>query len=71
MEALARFSGIMTLLTFGVFAAEVVIGAQFRISFLSDLGEMLLLLAASTFFVILVLAREALAKRKAPAPGDP
>lgn len=71
MEALARYAGIMALLTFGVFAADVVMGAQFRTGFLSDLGGMLLLLVASTFFVILILAREALAKRKAPAPGDP
>ena len=44
---------------FAVFIANVVIGATGGTIFLTDVGEMLLLFAASVFFVAAVLKREA------------
>ena len=48
---------------FVVFALNVVAGALGRTPFLGDVGEMLLLFAASVAFVVAVLRREA-AERK-------
>ena len=43
---------------FTIFAVNVAMGALFKAAFLSDTGEMLALLAASTAFVAAILQRE-------------
>ncbi|MEM9049269.1 MAG: hypothetical protein AAGC92_11185 [Pseudomonadota bacterium] len=48
---------------FAVFVVNLVLGAFGGTPFLSDVGEMLLLLATVLFFVILVLQREAQSKK--------
>ncbi len=49
----------LSLFLFVVFAANVAIGAATGSPFLSDVGEMLVLLAASTVFVVAILKIEA------------
>lgn len=53
-----------SLLTFVVFATNVAMGAFAGNAFLGDLGEMLVLLVASTFFVVAILQKEADRKNK-------
>lgn len=70
MKALARLSGALSALAFAGFAADVTMGALRRASFLSDLHQMLLLFAAATCFVVLILAREGIERpRSAPSEG--
>ncbi len=64
MKRLAAASLALALITFIVFFTNVGFGAASRPVFLSDVEEMLTLLAASVLFVIGVLAREAVAKQK-------
>ena len=49
---------------FGVFAANVLVGSSGGTAFLSDVGEMLMLLGASSPFVVAVLRSEAARKAK-------
>lgn len=49
---------------FGVFAANIGLGSMGRQVFLGDVGEMLVLLAASIFFVAAILKREAARQEK-------
>jgi Ca2+/Na+ antiporter len=51
-------------LMFGVFALNVVLGSMAKFSFLSDVGEMLVLLAATALFVVAILQKEAEAKKE-------
>lgn len=44
---------------FGIFAGNVVLGSTLRISFLGDVGEMLVLFAAAICFVVAILQKEA------------
>ena len=46
-------------LFFAVFALNVVLGAFWGSAFLGDVGEMLVLLAASASFVVAILKKEA------------
>jgi len=48
---------------FAVFALNVFMGATANANFLTDVQEMLLLLAASIAFVAAILRREALARK--------
>lgn len=66
METLARAAGILSVVAFACFFANVLAGALLRTAYLSDMGEMLLLVAASASFVVLVLARERLAAGSGP-----
>lgn len=61
---------VIALICFLVYFANVAIGGAGGTVFLSDVGEMLTLLAASIFFVIGVLLREAAAARDA-SKNDP
>ena len=54
---------IVSIVLFVVFAANVAIGSFTGKPFLGDIGEMLLLLAASLAFVAAILAREASARK--------
>ena len=47
---------------FAVYFANVALGAFARSAFLGDLGEMLVLFAASILFVVAILQKEAQAK---------
>lgn len=51
-------------LIFGVFVLNVVLGSMAKFSFLSDVGEMLVLLAATALFVVAILQKEAEAKKE-------
>lgn len=64
MKRLAAASLALALIAFIVFFTNVGFGAVRRPVFLSDVAEMLTLLAASVLFVIGVLAREAIAKQQ-------
>ncbi|MDU9005973.1 hypothetical protein [Sedimentitalea todarodis] len=48
-----------SLLAFVVFATNVALGAFSGNAFLNDVGEMLVLLAASVLFVVAILKKEA------------
>jgi hypothetical protein len=50
---------VLAILSFAAFTANVALGASGVAVPLSDVGEMLVLLAASTFFVVAVLKKEA------------
>ena len=50
---------IASILTFLIFAANVALGAFGGNAVLGDVGEMLVLLAASTLFVVAILKKEA------------
>ncbi len=51
-------------IVFGVFFANVALGAFAGAAFLSDIGEMLVLFAASILFVVAILKKEADRKKK-------
>ncbi len=51
-------------LMFGVFVLNVVLGSMTKFLFLSDVGEMLVLLAATALFVLAILQKEAEAKKQ-------
>ena len=51
-------------LVFAAFLANVVAGAYFHAPFVGDVGEMLLLWAASVAFVVAILKREAAARHR-------
>lgn len=51
-------------LLFGVFVINVIMGSATGAGFLGDVGEMLLLFAASIAFVAAILKREAAAKKE-------
>ena len=53
---------IIAIAFFGIYIANVVLGATGRGVFVGDVGEMLLLFAASIAFVVAVLRREAAEK---------
>lgn len=55
---------ILASILFVIFAANVVIGATTGARFLDDLGEMLVLFAASIAFVAAILRREANTKKR-------
>ncbi len=67
MDKLGRYAALACALTFGCFVANVSAGAFFQASFLSDIGEMLMLFAASVFFVVLILVRE---RQALESPAD-
>ncbi|WP_164512354.1 hypothetical protein [Oceaniglobus ichthyenteri] len=48
---------------FTIFAANVVLGAMSNAAFLSDVGEMLVLWGVAVLFVIVVLKKEADARK--------
>ena len=50
---------------FGVYIANVLMGALAASPVLGDVGEMLVLFAASVFFVVAILRREKAAKKDA------
>ena len=50
---------ILSLLLFAVFATNVAVGAATGATFLGDIGEMLVLFAASAVFVVAILKKEA------------
>ncbi len=54
---------LISALFFAVFLANVVLGSAGRQVFLSDVQEMLVLMAASIAFVVAILAREAQERR--------
>ena len=56
---------VASFVMFAVFAANVALGAASGTVFLSDVGEMLVLFAASVLFVAAILKREAAQKGKA------
>jgi hypothetical protein len=56
---------VASLLAFVVFAANVALGAFWGSAILGDVGEMLVLLAASALFVVAILKKEADRDRKA------
>lgn len=49
----------MSILAFLVFALNVALGAMAGTTFLGDVGEMLVLFAASALFVVAILKKEA------------
>lgn len=49
----------LSLLLFIIFAVNVALGATYGSAFLGDVGEMLVLLAASAVFVVAILKKEA------------
>ena len=53
---------IIAILLFGVFCADVFLGALAGTSFLGDVQEMLMLFAATIAFVVAILRREKQAK---------
>ncbi|WP_413720147.1 hypothetical protein [Silicimonas sp. MF1-12-2] len=55
---------IASILLFAAFAANVAIGASTGSPLLSDVGEMLVLFAASALFVVAILKKEADRKKK-------
>ncbi len=55
---------ILAIILFGSFAANVAMGSFGKTPFLGDVGEMLLLFAASLAFVAAILKREAARKSK-------
>lgn len=55
---------IATLVLFAIFALNVVMGSMGAGAFLGDVGEMLVLFAASAMFVVEILKREAARKNK-------
>ncbi|MDI3336591.1 hypothetical protein QKW60_09245 [Defluviimonas aestuarii] len=55
---------VASLVMFVVFTANVTLGAATGNAFLSDVGEMLVLFAASVLFVAAILKREAAQKAK-------
>ena len=62
----------LSLLVFGVFFANVVIGGPLRMKpWLSDVGEMLTLFAAVVLFVAGTLAREAAVRRRDAGSATP
>jgi hypothetical protein len=50
---------VIAALLFTVFALNVALGAFWNAAYLGDVGEMLVLLAASTTFVVAILKKEA------------
>ncbi len=51
-------------IVFAVYFGNVALGAFARAAFLSDLGEMLVLIAATVLFVVAILKKEADSKEK-------
>lgn len=66
MRKLGSAAGFTSLFMFGVFLTNVISGSLYQARFLSDVGEMLLLFAASATFVVLILVREKLAGAQEP-----
>ncbi|MGR3570220.1 hypothetical protein [Brevirhabdus sp.] len=57
-------SMLIAAILFAIFAADVIIGSTGGKVFLSDVGEMLMLLGASVFFVVAILKREAIRNKR-------
>ena len=57
---------VASMLVFGVFASNVVIGSVTRTPFLNDVFEMLVLLTAAILFVAAILKKEAESKERQP-----
>lgn len=57
---------VASMLAFGVFASNVVIGSVTRTPFLNDVSEMLVLLTAAILFVAALLKKEAESKERQP-----
>lgn len=57
---------VASMLAFGVFASNVVIGSVTRAPFLNDVSEMLVLLTAAILFVAAILKKEAESKERQP-----
>lgn len=57
---------VASMLAFGVFASNVVIGSVTRAPFLNDVSEMLVLLAAAILFIAAILKKEAESKERQP-----
>lgn len=51
-------------IVFGIYFANVALGAFAEAAFLSDIGEMLVLFAAAILFVVAILKKEADRKNK-------
>lgn len=66
MRKLGIAAGFTSLLAFGIYFANVIAGSFYQARFLSDVGEMLMLFAASAMFVVLILVREKLAGTRNP-----
>lgn len=54
----------LSLILFATFLANVLMGAFGASQFMGDVGEMLVLLAATACFVVMILQREAAEKNK-------
>ena len=48
----------ISMVLFGIFFVNVVVGSALRVSFLGDVGEMLVLFAAAICFVVAILQKE-------------
>ena len=55
---------VASMLAFGVFASNVVIGSVTRTPFLNDVSEMLVLLTVAILFVAAILKKEAESKER-------
>jgi hypothetical protein len=72
MQAVGNAALGLSLLTFALFFLNVLVGGPLHLKpWLSDVGEMLTLFVAVTFFVAGTLAREAQARPGRDAEGDP
>nr|WP_214649953.1 hypothetical protein [Palleronia pontilimi] len=56
---------------FGAFVVNVVLGAYAQANFVGDVGEMVILFAASISFTAAILRREADRKARGKDPKDP
>ena len=61
---------IMAIGFFAIFLANVLLGAFGQAQFLGDVGEMLVLFAASMAFVVVILQRETAEKSKKQTEND-
>ena len=55
---------LLSLIVFAVFFSNVALGAFADVAFLNDVGEMLVLFAATILFVVAILQKEAARKNK-------
>ena len=58
-------------LLLGIFAVNLALGSTLNAAFLSDVGEMLLLISVAVLFVIVILKKEADAKKTSAARISP
>lgn len=53
---------IAALITFALFVSHIFIGSVWGVSFIGDIGELIILLCASVLFVVAILRAERLEK---------